>query len=170
MFSDMSADQENEQNIVIKAYGGTIGILDNESALLEWATSGSQNSEILSELSNNSDDDKNDFQYHHENTDAFELKFRSNRENLLASFEEFGNPFNECESNLMNIVSKVVFGEDASDSARNAKSIGLTRSSTFTQDQLISSTKSLYDNIAQAKLPLFCEKAAANITSKTEKT
>ena len=29
MFSDMSADQENEQNKVIKAYGGAIGILDN---------------------------------------------------------------------------------------------------------------------------------------------
>ena len=57
------------------------------------------------------DDDKNDFQYHHEDTDVFELKFRSNRENLLAAFEEFGNPFNECESNLMKTVSKVVLGE-----------------------------------------------------------
>ena len=121
-------------------------------------------------MSNNSDDDKNDFQYHHEDTDAFEFKFRSKRENLLASFEELGNPFNECESNLMNIVSKVVLREDASESLRNAKSIGPARSSTFTQDQLISRTKSLYDNIAQAKLPLFCEKAAGNITSKTGKT
>ena len=98
-------------------------------------TSGPQISEMLSELSNNSDDDENIFQYHHEDTDAFELKFQSNKENLLAAFEEFGNPFNECESNLMNIISKVVLREDASESARNAKSIGLAQSSTFTQDR-----------------------------------
>ena len=69
----------------------------------------------------------------------------------------------------MNIVSKIVLWEDASQSARNAKLIGLAQSSRSTQDQLISRTKSLYDNIAQTKLSLFCQKAAGNIISKTEK-
>ena len=69
----------------------------------------------------------------------------------------------------MNIVSKIVLWEDASQSARNAKLIGLAQSSRSTQDQLISRTKSLYDNIAQTKLSLFRQKAAGNITSKTEK-
>ena len=150
----MGADQAHEQSKVIKADGGTIGIFDNESSLSEWPTSGTQISEMLSELSNCSDDDESDFQYRDEDNDAFELKFRFNRENLLAAFEEFGNPFNECESNLMNIVSKVALGEDASESARHTKSIGLAQRSTFTQDRLISRTKSLYDNIAQTKLPL----------------
>ena len=154
MFSNMGADQAHEQNKVIKADGGTIGIFDNESGLSEWRTSGTQISEMLSELSNCSDDDESDFQYRDEDNDAFELKFRFNRENLLAAFEEFGNPFNECESNLMNIVSKVALGEDASESARHTKSIGLAQRSTFTQDRLISRTKSLYDNIAQTKWPL----------------
>ena len=159
----MGANQAHEQNNkVIKADGGAIGIFDDESALLEWAISGPQIFEILSEFSNNSGDDENDFQYYREDTDAFEL-------NLLAVFKEFGNPFNECESNLMNIVSKIALGENASESARNAKSIGLAQSSTFTQDRLISRTKSLYDNIAQTKLSLFRQKAAGNITSKTEK-
>ena len=54
----------------------------------------------------------------------------------------------------MNIVSKVALGEDASESVRHTKSIGLAQRSTFTQDRLISRTKSLYDNIAQTKLPL----------------
>ena len=134
-----------------------------------WATSGPQISEMLSELSNNSDDDENNFQYHHEDTDAFELKFQPNRENVLAAFQEFSNPFNECESNLMNIVSKVVLGENASESARNSKLIGLPQSSTFTQDQMISRTKSLYDNIPQTRLSLFRHRAAGNITSKTRK-
>ena len=99
-------------------------------------------------MSNNSDDDQNVFQYYREDTDAFEL-------NLLAVFKEFGNPFNECESNLMNIISKIALGENASESARNAKSIGLAQSSIFTQDRLISMTKSLYENIAQTKLSFF---------------
>ena len=166
----MGTDQAHEQNNkVIKADGGAIGILDNESVLLLWVTSGPQISGMLSELSNNSDDDENNFQYHHEDTDAFELKFQSNRENVLAAFQEFSNPFNECESNLMNIVSKVVLGENASESARNSKLIGLPQSSTFTQEQMISRTKSLYDNIPQTKLPLFLHRAAGNITSKTRK-
>ena len=97
------------------------------------------------------------------------MKFQSNRESLLAAFEEFSNPLNECESNLMNIVPKDVLGEDASESARNAKSIGLAQSSTFTQDWLISRTKSLYDNIAHTKLPLFRQKTAGNITSRQKK-
>ena len=63
----MGTDQAHEQNNkVIKADGGAIGILDNESALLEWGTSGRQISEMLSELSKNSDDDENNVQYHHE--------------------------------------------------------------------------------------------------------
>ena len=111
VFSNMGADQAHEQNNkVTKADVGAIVILDNKSALLEGATSGPQISEILSKLSNNSDDDENDFQCHHEDTDAFELKFRCNRENLLAAFEESGNSFKECENSLMNVVFKVVLG------------------------------------------------------------
>ena len=152
----MGTDQAHEQNNkVIKADGGAIGILDNEIVLLVWATSGPQISEMLSELSNNSGDDENNFQYHHEDTDAFELKFQSNRENVLAAFQEFSNPFNECESNLMNIVSKVVLGKNASESARNSKLIYLPQSSTFTQDQMTSRTKSLYDNIPQTNCHCF---------------
>ena len=111
VFSNMGADQAHEQNNkVTKADVGAIAILDNKSALLEGATSGPQISEILSKLSNNSDDDENDFQYHHEDTDAFELKSRCNRENLLSAFKESGNSFKECENNLMNVVFKVVLG------------------------------------------------------------
>ena len=97
------------------------------------------------------------------------MKFKSNRESLLAAFEEFSNPLNECESNLMNIVPKDVWGEDASESARNAKSIGYAQSSTFTQDWLISRTKSSHDNIAHTNLPLFRQNTASNITSRQKK-
>ena len=61
----------------------------------------------MSKLSNNSDDDENIFQYHHEDTDDFDLRFQSNKENVLAAFGYF---FKECE-NLMNVVFKVVFGK-----------------------------------------------------------
>ena len=61
----------------------------------------------MSKLSNNSDDDENIFQYHHEDTDDFDLRFQSNTENVLAVFGYF---FKECE-NLMNVVFKVVFGK-----------------------------------------------------------
>ena len=41
VFSNMGANQAHEQNNkVIKADGGAIGIFDDESALLEWAISG----------------------------------------------------------------------------------------------------------------------------------
>ena len=39
----------------------------------------------------------------------------------------------------------------------------------FIQERLITRTKSLYDNLAQAKLPFFRQEAVDNITSKTGK-
>ena len=70
MFSNMGADQAHDENEkVIKADGRAVGILDNESVLLKWATSGPHISEMLSDLSYNSDDE-NDFQYHHEDPEV----------------------------------------------------------------------------------------------------
>ena len=47
VFSNMGFDQAHEQiNKIVKADGGTIGILDNEATLVKWAVSGPQISDI----------------------------------------------------------------------------------------------------------------------------
>ena len=71
VFSNMGEDQAHEQNKKkIRIDGGAIGILENETALLEWAVSGPQIAKILDmdvcEVHITIDEDT--FQYHHEDT------------------------------------------------------------------------------------------------------
>ena len=48
----MGIDQAHEQNFrAVKVDGGAIGIMDNESALLEWALSGPYIAEMVCEVS-----------------------------------------------------------------------------------------------------------------------
>ena len=81
VFSNMSIDQAHEQNNkLVKIDGGAIGILENDIALLDWAISGPQISQML-QIFSNSDTNKasvvlNEFNLHHEDTDACEKNFR----------------------------------------------------------------------------------------------
>ena len=48
VFSNMAIDQAHEQNNkLVKIDGGAIGILENDTALLDWAISGPQISQML---------------------------------------------------------------------------------------------------------------------------
>lgn len=67
VFSAMGIDEAHEQNNrVVKVAGGAIDIMDNESALLEWALSGPYVSEMVCESTNACPSN------HLENTKSFE--------------------------------------------------------------------------------------------------
>ena len=62
VFSNMGFDQAHElTNKIVKAGGGRIGIFDSEAALVEWAVSGPQISDLLQEIF--SKDEENDFNF-----------------------------------------------------------------------------------------------------------
>ena len=89
----MGIDQAHEQNNkIFKTDGGVIGILVNPTVLLKWAICGPVISEILKE-----EEDVNLPELHHEDTVSFEQDFWTDRDSVIASMREYGNPFEEEE-------------------------------------------------------------------------
>lgn len=153
VFSNMGIDQAHEQNNkMVKIDGGAIGILENDDALLDWAIAGPQIAEILNSYYEQNDEK---FRKHHENTDAYEKMFYKNTQNVLTTFLKYGNPFEECEHNIVNVVTRVIFSEEATMSVRNAAEIGIRESLQFKEERLVTNKVSLYDHIKQNNLPLF---------------
>ena len=164
-FSSIGEDQAHEQNNKqIKADGGVIGILDNEAALLNWATSGPVIARLIESVKTEHNENKD---HHHEDTDSFEKKFRDERKRFLGAFEEFGNPFQESGDCLINVATKVVIDHIASESVKSAKEKGELQSKDFTERCLIKGDQSLYTTISKNKLALFRKRNAVK-TSKTK--
>ena len=72
IFSNIRIDQAHEQNNkLVKIYGGAIGILENPNALLRWAVS----EPVVAELCRNEKLSEMSSKNHNENTQAFESNF-----------------------------------------------------------------------------------------------
>ena len=145
----MGEDQAHEQNNKkIKMDGGAIGILENETALLEWAVSGPQIAKILDMdvCEEHITIDEDTFQYHHEDTDIFEKRFRRERDAVVNAFNSFGNPFKEKESGLINIVTLHILDDTAAQSVHEAREIGLQKCSDILEERIINQATSLYDH------------------------
>ena len=117
---------------MLKADGGVIGILDNPTALLRWAICRPVISEILKEK-----EDRNLPELHHEDTESFEKDFRKDRDSLIASILEYGNPFEEEEQNLVHITSRHVLDDVATKSVKEAKRIGEDQYTAIVNERLI---------------------------------
>ena len=61
---------------------------------------------------------------HHEDTKLFENTFRLNRSALIKAYENFANPFEVSNSQLVNIVSMEILPTEAGQSVMSARSIG----------------------------------------------
>ena len=164
VFSNMSIDQAHEQNNkLVKIDGGAIGILEEDTALLDWAISGPQISQML-QIFSNSDTNKasgilNDFNLHHEDTDAFEKNFRKDLQALTKAFKCLGNPFLEEESGLVIIATRQVLDDAASKSVQEVVSRFNTKYR-IRIERLESKTKSVYENIKMNRQPIFRNKNA----------
>ena len=134
LFSSMAEDQAHEQhNKLIKDDSGAVGIFDNNHAIPEWAIAGP----VISKMLNSST--SQDATYHHEDTSAYEGKFKND---CAALHETFGNPFKEEEPGLVQFTSKKVLANAAADSVREAFQIGKEQYTKFSRE-----SGSLYDSI-----------------------
>ena len=123
-FFSIGEDHAHEQNNkIIKGDSGGIGIFDHEEALLEWAVCGPAVADMFKDLPDIDEDDC--YQFHHENTNNFEKKFRSDSNKIFEDFLNNGNPFVECEQDLVNFVSKTVVNKESLESVREAISISI---------------------------------------------
>ena len=163
-FSCMGIDQAHEQNNkLVKIKGGAIGILDNENALLRWAVAGP----ILIDLC--SDDNEMKGRTHLEDTDAFERKFRKDVESLVGAFKEIGNPFTEkIKDKLVQISSKTVMNDEASDAVKNALKTGTQQFEQFIEERLYKKEVSLHSVISKNKFNVFQDRNLSISTSKVK--
>ena len=167
-FPNMGVDQAHEQNNkCVKIDGGAIGILESEQALLEWAVSGPIVTNMLGEVFDTANEN-DEYRYHHEDTDHFERTFPGDKAKLIAAFEDLGNPFSASKTYLINVFSRVVIGEEGTNSVKNAENLGNAPSAVFITERLIDGTASLYDNIKQNRLQL-CDSKKAVKASKAKK-
>ena len=141
----MGIDQAHEQNDkILKTDGGVIGILDNPTALLKWAIIGPVISEILKE-----EEDGNLHELHHADTASFEKDFRKDRDSLIASRLEYGDPFEEEEQNFVHIISRHVFDD-------------------VVNERLINRRTSLYDTLKRND-PFFRQKHLLKMSKSKQK-
>ena len=165
VFSNMGIDQAHEQNNkILKTDGGVIGIFDNPTALLKWAIWGPVISEILKE-----EEDGNLPQLHHEDTASFERDFRKDRDSLIASILEYGNPFKEEEQNLVHITSRHVLDDVATKSVKDVKRIGEDQYTAFVNERLINRRTSLYDTLKRNDMSLFRQKHLLKMSKSKQK-
>ena len=162
----MGIDQAYEQkNRAVKVYDEAIGIMGNESALLEWTLSGPCIAEMACESTNGCSSN------HHEDTKSFEKEFFSRRIKLIEAFKLFKNPFSDPPEELMNTVSKELMSAKNSSFVRSALQIDQSQNNAITKERLNAvNTKptSLYATISKNSLTLFKFKAAV-IVSKEKK-
>lgn len=124
-FSRIADDQAHEQNNkVIKSVGGAVGIFESPKALMNWMVARPEVARMISDFEAilvTNDELSDDQNKHHENTNAFEKRFRKHVNALEESFIKEGNPFEEEENVLMTIVSRNIMCEKAKESVYQAK-------------------------------------------------
>ena len=121
-------------------------------------------SEILKEEENG-----NLPQLHHEDTASFEKDFRKDRDSLIASILEYGNPFKEEEQNLVHITSRHVLDDVATKPVKEAKRIGEDHYTAFVNERLINRRTSFYDKLKRNDMSLFRQKHLLKMSKSKQK-
>ena len=132
--------------------------------MLKWAIWGPVISEILKE-----EEDGNLPQLHHEDTASFERNFRKDRDSLIASILEYGNPFKEEEQNLVHITSRHVLDDVVTRPIKEAKRIGEDQYTAFVNERLINRRTSLYDTLKRNDMSLFRQKHLLKMSKSKQK-
>lgn len=146
-FSALAVDQAHEQhNAVVKGDGGAIGLTQDPTALRRWMIAGPEICRILKEFS----DPVVNHDRHHEQYPAFQEKNLRQVNAVQASFEEFGNPFQEYSSELVAIADTGAV-KTLHDLEENGKELYKT----FVEKRLVEKTISLFQPIKNEKLKIF---------------
>ena len=118
-FSAIAHDQAHEQcNAMVKRSGGAVGLASNPGALSRWVTAGPQIVRVLRSFEHSMTSKSADCMDHHEQSPAPQKAFKINVQ-VLVSFEEAGNPFEDDEGCLFALDSKVTVDATAMTAVNN---------------------------------------------------
>ena len=156
-FSSISDDQFHEQNNkMIKSDGRAIGIFDNESALIKWMVAGPDIARIITEFEDVASIGSQSTlqESHHEDTRAFEKRFRTHARQMSSGISEEGNPF---ESNqLVSIGSrKMIATEESVLKVGKAYSEGFKQYNEYIELRLNRTERSIHDIMSRNNFKIF---------------
>lgn len=156
-FSAMALDQAHEQNnAIVKGDGGAVGLTQKPAALARWMVAGPEMARLLQEFEDSLSRDAKEYSLsHHEETKGTQCSFKKDVKNLVAVFEEFGNPFMEQSNDLLVLDSNEIMDSEVVQTVREIENLGTTQYEKFVQERLVDRTTSLYEAIKKNKLPLF---------------
>ena len=163
-FSFIPLNQIHEQkNVKVKCAGGALDILEKDNALRRWMLAGPEQANLLEDfesLFENNFTNMRDF--HHDEGQASQMRFKKHVEDLTRAWEDIGSPFEEECAHLINIYDRTIVPEEVSECIFNLKHFGKSQYENFVSDVLITKKVSFWDPISANKLKLFDFKPATS--------
>ncbi|CAG9762315.1 unnamed protein product [Ceutorhynchus assimilis] len=158
IFSAVGIDQAHEQNnALIKADGGAVGLLHDATALKRWMIAGPEISGLLSQFQENIAGVDKKGTHHHEQYSAFQKSFYEKCLALKESFIQAENPFKIRSEDLIALDTRMVADEEGVAALHGAETIGNDLFHEFI-DRLVLAPTSLYSPIKKSNVKIFCFK------------
>ena len=159
-FSAMALDQCHEQNnAMVKGYGGAIGLTSNPGALRRWMIAGPEIARITAEFEEQAikqHDGASDLRHHHHDQQpGVQAAFLKDVKALVAVLEEMGNPFLEHSQDLMAIDTRDIMDTQVAETVRKIETLGEEQYAAFVSERLEQCTTPITQTIPKNKLPLF---------------
>lgn len=152
-FSSIALDHAHEQlNSEVKGEGGAVGLTESPAALGRWMVGGPEVARMTREFEDSAPAPK---YQHHKQTPATQATFAKDVLNVVSSFEDLGNPFNEKSKQLIAVHTKGVADETIINTVQHVVPIGEAQFNTFVQERFINRSKPVTDTIKKNKFPTF---------------
>lgn len=171
-FSAIAIDHSHEQeNCKIKGLGGAVSLLDDPNALQRWMVAGFEVARLLASFE---DEHLKNYQTepdfrHHSESKSNQVLFMKHVRDLLAQFEEHGNPFEVEHSGLVTLVTKFQFDENAQKAVRDSLEIGKKQFADFVTSRLEMQSKNFWDPVNTNNFRIFKEKPPAKVSKVSQK-
>ena len=156
-FSGISLDHAHEQNNKLVKGDGGAGLTENTSQLLRWIVSGPEVARLVKEFEcslevTKGDRGKKPDRCHREQRKGVQKAFKKQ---LSTAITEMGNPFQESTNDLLVFDTQDIMLPSIVETFKTSEIVGQNRYREFVTQRLEASSKSLFEQINQTKLPLF---------------
>lgn len=144
-FCSLGIDHAHEQNnAIIKAEGGAIGLTQDPSALRRWTIGGPEVARLLKEFQKESVEEDGPTT-HHEEYGSFQKKFLNKCAALKDSFLQHENPFTMKENLLITLDTRTVVDQKGIDNLDSLENTGISLYKQFVDERFIRKTKLVTD-------------------------
>jgi len=136
---------------MVKGNGGAFGLMQNPQALCRWMVGEPQIACLVHEFEEYRSDSmhscKGNEKLHHEQSKAFQLRFKNHVEALFEFIKECGNPFEEESQDLLTLTTQDIVHQSSISTVRNVASYGKQQYEKFVQERPIERLVKQYHRI-----------------------